>query len=88
MIYDLEVLKARRRLTERLACTLLFTAVQAWAAAVIFTSLETSGVVALAVAFVLAGGLVAVYDAWRDVRVSRRALGAGIEEEQQELVRL
>ncbi|GAA1335900.1 hypothetical protein [Saccharothrix algeriensis] len=71
--------KARRRLTERLACTLVFTAVQLWAAAVIVTQLKTSGVVALAVALVVSGGLLAVHDAWQEVRSERRGPEAGAE---------
>ncbi|WP_433263761.1 hypothetical protein ACQPZF_33135 [Actinosynnema sp. CS-041913] len=80
-----EPARSRRRFTERLACTLVFTVVQLWAAAVIVTQLETSGIVALAVALVLSGGLVAVHDAWREVRANRRDLDAEIRED---LVRL
>ncbi|RKT56903.1 hypothetical protein [Saccharothrix australiensis] len=76
-----EPAKSRRRFTERLACTLVFTAVQLWSAVVIVTQLDTSVIVSLAVALVLAGGLVAVHDAWRVVRSDRRELEAGIEEE-------
>ncbi|MBW4720128.1 hypothetical protein [Saccharothrix obliqua] len=80
-----EPARSRRRLTERLACTLVFTVVQLWAAAVIVTQLETTALVAAAVALVLAGGLVAVHDAWRGVRANRRELDAEIRES---LVRL
>ncbi|MBB5955705.1 hypothetical protein FHS29_002286 [Saccharothrix tamanrassetensis] len=85
MTQNEEPARARRRFTERLACTLLFTVVQLWSAAVIVTQLETSGIVALAVALVLAGGLVAVADAWREVRSDRRQLDDEIRED---LVRL
>jgi hypothetical protein len=80
-----EPARSRRRFTERLASTLVFTAVMLWAAVVIIVKSELDGVVALAVAFVLAGGLVAVYDAWREVRSVRRELDVEIHEE---LVRL
>ncbi|NUT46260.1 MAG: hypothetical protein HOV94_02915 [Saccharothrix sp.] len=85
MNHNEEQAKARRRFTERLACTLAFTAVMVWAAAVIIVKSEVGGVVAFALAFVLAGGLVAVHDAWRDVRSVRRELDVEIREE---LVRL
>ncbi|WP_309116620.1 hypothetical protein [Saccharothrix sp.] len=80
-----EPARSRRRFTERLACTLVFTAVQLWAAAVIVTQLDTNGVVALAVALVLSGALVAVHDAWQSVRAARRTLD---EEIREDLVRL
>ncbi|MGM1058065.1 hypothetical protein [Saccharothrix sp. Mg75] len=84
-----EPAKSRRRFTERLACTLVFTALQLWAAVVIVARFESAGdgagVVALAVALVLAGALVAVHDSWRDVRAVRKELDLEIRED---LVRL
>ncbi|MFI9817162.1 hypothetical protein [Saccharothrix variisporea] len=80
-----EPARSRRRFTERLACTLVFTAVQLWAAAVIVTQLDANGLVAPAVALVLSGALVAVYDAWQSVRTGRKTLDEGIRED---LVRL
>lgn len=85
MNHNEEQAKARRQFTERLACTLVFTAVQLWAAVVIIVKADVDGVVALAAAFVLAGGLIAVHDAWRDVRSVRRELDVEIRED---LVRL
>ncbi|WP_033437743.1 hypothetical protein [Saccharothrix sp. NRRL B-16314] len=85
MNHNEEQAKARRQFTERLACTLVFTVVQLWAAVVIIVKADVDGVVALAVAFVLAGGLIAVHDAWRDVRSVRRELDVEIRED---LVRL
>ncbi len=67
-----EPARSRRRFTERLASTLVFTGVMLWAAVVIIVESDLDGVVALAVSFVLAGGLLAVYDAWREVRSVRR----------------
>ncbi|MEU4739839.1 hypothetical protein AB0G02_05145 [Actinosynnema sp. NPDC023658] len=64
--------KSRRRFTERLASTLVFTVVMVSAAVVIILKSDLDGVVALAVSFALAGGLVAVMDAWREVRSARR----------------
>lgn len=80
-----EPARSRRRFTERLACTLVFTAVMLWAAVVIVVKSDVDGVVALAVSIVLAGGLVAVHDAWREVRSVRRELDVEIHED---LVRL
>jgi hypothetical protein len=85
MNHNEEPAKSRRRFTERLACTLVFTAVQLWAAAVVVVKSEFSGVLALAVSLVLAAGLIAVYDAWHEVRSTRRELDVEIREE---LVRL
>ncbi|MFC6092457.1 hypothetical protein Q5530_19205 [Saccharothrix sp. BKS2] len=85
MNHNEERAKSRRRFTERLACTLLFTAVQLWAAVVIVIKSDARGVVALAVALVLAGGLIAMYDAWREVRSTHRELDV---EFQDNLVRL
>ncbi|WP_367136675.1 hypothetical protein [Saccharothrix sp. HUAS TT1] len=80
-----EPARSRRKFTERLACTLVFTAVQLWAAVVIVFKADFDGVVALAIAFVLAAGLLGVYDAWREVRSVRRELDVEIRDE---LVRL
>jgi hypothetical protein len=85
MNHNEEPAKSRRQFTERLACTLVFTAVQLWAAVVIVVKADVDGVVGLAVALVLAGGLLAVHDAWRDVRSVRRELDVEIRED---LVRL
>ncbi|MEU4442160.1 hypothetical protein AB0K14_15160 [Actinosynnema sp. NPDC050801] len=85
MNHNDEQAKSRRRFTERLASTLVFTAVMVWAAVVVIIKSDFDGVVALAVSFVLAGGLVAVYDAWREVRSVRRELDLEIRED---LVRL
>ncbi|MDQ2589019.1 hypothetical protein [Saccharothrix yanglingensis] len=85
MNHNEEPAKSRRRFTERLACTLVFTVLQLWAAVVIAARFDGVGVVALAVALVLAGALVAVHDAWREVRSVRKELDVEIREE---LVRL
>ena len=85
MNHNEEPAKSRRRFTERLACTLVFTALQLWAAVAIVAGFEGGGVVALAVALVLAAALVAVHDAWRDVRAVRKELDVEIRED---LVRL
>lgn len=88
MNHNEEQAKARRQFAERLACTLVFTAAQLWAAVVIVAKADADGVVALAVSLVLAAGLVAVYDAWREVRSVRRALNVRIREDDGNLVRL
>ncbi|PRY42497.1 hypothetical protein [Umezawaea tangerina] len=61
-----------RQLIERLATSVVFTAVQVGAMAVILVRLHVSGVLAAATAFVMAGALMAVHDAWGDVRAARR----------------
>jgi D-alanyl-D-alanine dipeptidase len=60
-----------RRLIERLATTVLFTGAQLWAITVVLVHLHASGALAAAIALAMAGGLVAVHDAWRDVRAAR-----------------
>ncbi|WNV89736.1 hypothetical protein [Umezawaea sp. Da 62-37] len=61
-----------RQLIERLATSVVFTAVQAGAMAVILVRPQVSSLLAAATAFVMAGALVAVHDAWSDVRAARR----------------
>ncbi|WP_033435963.1 hypothetical protein [Saccharothrix syringae] len=68
-----EPAKSRRRFAERLACTLVFTAVQLWAAVVVLVETDARGPLAAAVALVLAGGVIAMYDAWHDVRSAHRS---------------
>jgi hypothetical protein len=60
-----------RRLIERLASTVLFTGAQLWAITVVLVQLHASGALAAAIALIMAGGLMAVHDAWRDVRADR-----------------
>ncbi|MFI9009682.1 hypothetical protein ACIGNX_20870 [Actinosynnema sp. NPDC053489] len=79
--------KSRGRFTERLVATLAFTAVMLWAAVVVVVKADVDGVVALAVSFVLSGGLVAVYDAWRELRSARRE-ETDVELPDEDLVRL
>ncbi|MFE2751740.1 hypothetical protein ACFXGA_07015 [Actinosynnema sp. NPDC059335] len=83
-----EQAKSRRRFAERLASTLALTAVMAWATVVIVFVSDVDGVVAAAVSVALAGGLVAVYDAWREVRTARPVRGEPDVEVAEELVRL
>ncbi|ACU39595.1 hypothetical protein KCV87_27020 [Actinosynnema pretiosum subsp. pretiosum] len=76
-------IRSRRKFTERLACALLFSAIQLWALAVVLTRLEVDGVTALAIAFCTAGGLVALYDAWSGVRVTAREIDQEINQEEE-----
>lgn len=71
--------KSRRRSIERLVCTLVFTAVQLWAVVVVLAELDAGGALALAVALLAAGGLVAVHDAWHEVRSHKSASEAAAE---------
>ena len=57
-----------RQQIERLATTIVFTVLQVGATIVLLVQLNASGIVAAAAALVMAGGLVAVHDAWREVR--------------------
>ncbi|WP_199438993.1 hypothetical protein [Umezawaea beigongshangensis] len=69
-----ELVRAQRRYTERVAVTIVFTTVQAWATIAVVTQLRIGGVLAVATALVLSASLVAVADSWRDVRTARRHL--------------
>jgi hypothetical protein len=69
-----------RRLIERLATTVLFTGAQLWAITVVLVHLEASGALAAAVALIMAGGLVAVHDAWREVRTENTEVAKPAEE--------
>jgi len=57
-----------RQQIERLATTIVFTVLQVGATIVLLVQLDASGILAAAAALVMAGGLVAVHDAWREVR--------------------
>ncbi|MCS7478366.1 hypothetical protein ACFFQW_10100 [Umezawaea endophytica] len=57
-----------RQQIERLATTIIFTILQVGATVVLLVQLNASGILAAAAALVMAGGLVAVHDAWREFR--------------------
>ncbi len=57
-----------RQQIERLGTTIVFTVLQVGAIIVMLLQLNVSGLVAVAAALVMAGGLVAVHDAWREIR--------------------
>ncbi|HEX6341736.1 hypothetical protein [Umezawaea sp.] len=70
-----------RQQIERLGTTIVFTVLQVGAVVVLLLQLDVSGFVAGAAALVMAGGLVAVHDAWREVRDTSKDLA-----EERELV--
>jgi len=57
-----------RQQIERLTTTILFSVLQLGATVVLLVLLNASGLLAAAAAIVMAGSLVAVHDAWRDLR--------------------
>jgi hypothetical protein len=57
-----------RQQIERLTTTIVFTVVQLGATVVLLVLLNASGILAAAAAVVMAGSLVAVHDAWRELR--------------------
>jgi hypothetical protein len=64
------------RVFGRVVLTAVFTAVQLWAAVVLLTQLHVEGVVAVALAVVMAAAVLAVIYGWQEVRsVSRQQTG-------------
>jgi hypothetical protein len=61
-----------RQQIERLGTTIIFTTAQVGAIIVLLVQLNVSGVLAAAAALVMAGGLIAVHDAWREVRTTSK----------------
>lgn len=57
-----------RQQIERLGTTIVFTVLQVGATITLLVGLDVSGFVAVAAALVMAGALVAVHDAWREIR--------------------
>ena len=67
------------RVFARVVLTVFFTAVQLWATVVLLTQLHVGGVVAVALAAVMAGGVLAVIYGWQEVRAARRQQTGGDE---------
>jgi hypothetical protein len=61
-----------RRFAERLTTTILFTAAQVWAVVTLLVQFHADAVLAAAVALVMSAALIAVHDAWRDLRAAGR----------------
>jgi hypothetical protein len=75
-----EVLRARRKYTEQVACAVVFTVVELWAIVVVVVLLDGHGVLAVAVSIVLSAALVALWDTWRTLLMFGRALRAWLPE--------
>jgi hypothetical protein len=65
--------RSEQRITNQLPATILFTVLEVWALIVALLFLHPGGVARVALALVLATGVVVVADAWRAVRAARRA---------------
>lgn len=65
------------RVFGKVVLTALFTAVELWAIVVLLTQLHVGGVVAVALAAVMSGAVLAAVYGWQEVRAqSRRSTGA------------
>lgn len=65
-------LTAKRKLaTSRVLATVLFTVVEAWALVVVLAHIRAGGIDRIALALALAGCVVAVVDAWQNIRAQR-----------------
>jgi len=62
-----------RRFAERLTITIIFSVVQIWALIVLLVQFRAHGVLAAAAALVMSAAVIAVHDAWRDLRADRSA---------------
>lgn len=60
------------RVFARVVLTVLFTAVQLWAVVVLLTQVHVDGVVAVALAAVMAAAVLAVIYGWQEVRAAGR----------------
>lgn len=69
-----EILRARRKFTEQVVVTVLFTVVELWATVAVVVLLDATGVLAVAAALALAAGLMYVYESWQSVREHSREL--------------
>ena len=56
----------------RMLATVLFTLVEAWALVIILAHVRAGGMDRIALAVGLAGGVVAVIDAWQNLRTRRQ----------------
>ena len=69
-----EILRARRKFTEQVVVTVLFTVVELWAVVATVVLLDASGVLAVAASLGLSAGLMYVYESWQNVRARAREL--------------
>jgi hypothetical protein len=67
------------RVFARVVLTTFFTAVQIWAAVVLVTQIHVGGVVAVALAAMMAGSVLAAIYGWQEVRAASRPQTGGDE---------
>ena len=67
------------RIFARVVLTVLFTAVQLWAVVVLLTQANVAGVLAVALAAVMAAAVLAVIYGWQEVRAASRQQTGGDE---------
>lgn len=65
------VVARQRKSPARMLATVVFTVVEAWALVVILAHVHAGGMDRIALALVLAGCVIAVVDAWQNVRGQR-----------------
>jgi hypothetical protein len=73
--------RARRKHTERVLLAVVFTAVELWAVTATVALLDDDGVLAVAASVVLSAALIAVWDTWRSIFATGRALRSPVPEE-------
>ncbi len=76
-----QVRYARRKHTEQVLLTIVYTVVELWAVVAVVVLLDDDGVLAVAASVVLAGMLIALWDSWRRLLMLGRALRAWLPEE-------
>lgn len=70
-----------RRFAERLTTTIIFTGVQVWALVVLLVQFRADGVLAAAAALIMSAAMIAVHDAWRDLRSEKSADQSEVEQD-------
>ena len=65
------VVARRQKSLTRVLATVVFTVVEAWALVVVLAHIQAGGMDKIALALALAGCVVAVIDAWQNVRAQR-----------------
>ncbi|GHH54209.1 hypothetical protein [Lentzea cavernae] len=78
-----QMARARRKHTERVFFAVVFTAIELWAVVAAVVLINDDGVLAVAASVVLSAALIAVWDTWRAVFASGRALRS-LQEQQDE----
>ncbi|MGW4214702.1 hypothetical protein ACWEIJ_42425 [Lentzea sp. NPDC004789] len=74
--------RARRKHTEHVLLAVVFTAVELWAVVAVVVLLDDGGVLAVAASVVLSAAMIAVWDTWKSVFATARALRSPVPEEE------